>query len=170
MKLRGFALIALLLAGCEGAGADTVSDPGATVMPGTAGGGDVGSISAQLTLGGGFRFSDVGYDISGNGFHRTGSINVAASTTVSFVIAAIPLGTGYTLQLTAHDVDHKLASCAGAAPFDLRSAQVVDVPVRLSCHELAPAAQAVPVPRWAGALAGALLLVIGARAARRRVL
>jgi hypothetical protein len=124
----------------------------------------------SLTVGGGIQLGEVSYDISGNGFHKTGTINAAASSTLSTVIGGIPFGTGYQLQLTAQDVGHKLAGCTGSAMFDMPSASVVEVPVHLICHEQpCVAVQAVPVPPWARFIIGAALLAVGAGAARRRL-
>ena len=77
------------------------------------------------------------------------------------------LGSGYVLQLTAQDVDHKLAPCTGMATFDIPRAATVPVPVHLSCHELVASSQPVPVPRWATLMVAALLLTLGMRALRR---
>jgi hypothetical protein len=165
------AFAAFGLSGCAGPDAADPGDPGgAPIVPGTPGGDPgVGSFSMQLTLGGGFRFDEVSYDVSGNGFHKTGTINVASSTEASVVVGGVPLGTGYTVQLTARDVDHKLLPCTGSATFDIQSAATVAVPVHLSCHE-APvvAPQAVPVPRWAALMVAALLLTFGLYAVPRR--
>jgi hypothetical protein len=162
----------LLLAGCEGAAGSSTA-PVAGVRgedPGAAGGDtDVGSFSMSLTLAGGYRFGEVGYDVSGNGFHKTGAIPVAASTTVSAIVDGIPFGTGYLLRLTAQDADRKLAPCTGSASLDVTSPAVVPVSVHLTCHE-ARRVQAVPVPipRSASLILAGLLLAIGTLAARRR--
>ena len=42
----------------------------------------VGSFSVELTAGGGFRFSQLSYDVRGNGFHKAAALDVAASTTL----------------------------------------------------------------------------------------
>ena len=166
------ALAAGGLAGC--AGPDAAAGPddpgGAPVVPGTPGGDTgVGSFSMQLTVGGGIRFDQVSYDVSGNGFHKAGTIDVAASNVISTVVGGVPFGSGYVLQLTTQDVDRKLTPCTGMATFDIPGAATVPVPVRLICHELAaPTAQAVPVPRWSTLMVAALLLTLGMHAVRRR--
>ncbi|HMF41472.1 MAG TPA: hypothetical protein VKQ32_12290 [Polyangia bacterium] len=163
----------LVLAGCEGPPDGEAENPGgqggATVVPGNpAAGSDVGSFAMSLTVGGGFQINEVSYDVSGNGFHKAGVINVAASSVVTTVVGGIPIGTGYALQLTAQDSGHKLTGCTGSATFDLPNATTVAVPVHLSCHEQPQVAAAVPVPPWARVMVGALLLALGAAAARRR--
>jgi hypothetical protein len=129
-----------------------------------------GSFSIALTLGGGFKFASVAYDVSGNGFHRAGSIDVGGSSVLSTVIGAIPFGTGYTLQLTAQDADGKLMPCTGSAAFDITSAATVSVPVHLTCHQVATTTPppSVPVPAWARFALAALLLGAGASLARGR--
>jgi len=111
----------------------------------------------------------IGKVISGNGFHRAGTVNVAASTTVASVIGGIPFGTGYQLQLTMQDVDHKLTPCTGSSTFAITSTGTIPVPVHLTCHEVPVAPPvAVPVPRWASVAFAALLVGVGSLALRRR--
>jgi len=165
----GFLLPALLLslASCEGPAGQAGSAPGnVPIDPGTPS--DVGSFQMSLTVGGGIQLSDVSYDISGNGFHKAGTINVANSASVSTVIGGIPFGTGYLLALTAQDAGQQLTGCTGSATFDIPNATTVQVPVHLICHEQPPVAvQAVPVPPWARLVLAIALLAAGAGAARR---
>lgn len=127
----------------------------------------VGSFSMSLTLGGRFRFGDVGYDVSGgSGFHKAGTIDAAGSATISTIIGGIPFGTGYVVRLTAQDIDHALMPCTGSSAFDVASPATVPVPVHLTCREIR--AVPVPVPPWATAAFAALLLVLGARALGRQ--
>lgn len=159
------------LAACAGPDAADPGDPGGTpIDPGAPGDTGVGSFSMQLTLAGGFRFDEVSYDVSGNGFHKTGTINVSASSEVSVIVGGVPFGAGYTLQLTARDIDRKLMPCTGTTTFDIPTATIVAVPIHLSCHEAPrlPVATAVPVPRWAALMVAALLLAFGMQAVRRR--
>jgi len=166
----------LLLASCDGMPLETETGVGGgagpvgPLGPGPTGGDtDIGSFSMNLTVASAFRFGEVSYVVSGNGFSKTGSINVAGSSTVSTIIGGVPFGSGYTVQLTAQDLDHKLTPCTGSAMFDIRSAAIAQVPVHLICHEIpATQVQAVPVPPWAGIALAALLLALGVIAVRRR--
>ena len=154
----GLLLGMLLLVGCEGGTgpSESTKDP------------EVGSVSLSLTLGGGYQFSQVLYDISGNGFHKADAINVATSTSISTIVGGIPFGSNYLLKLTAQDTDHKLTPCQGMASFTVSSAATVPVPVHLTCREVvAPPPAAVPVPLWASFLLGAFLLGAGAFSVRR---
>jgi hypothetical protein len=160
------ALAALLaLAGCqtppERSGASASNSPAAS-DPG------VGSFSFELTLGGGFRISQASYDVSGNGFHKAATLDVASSTALSTVIGGIPFGVGYVATLTVQDAAHKLAPCTGSATFDISGAATVQVPIHLDCRELkATAPQSVPLPPIARYALAALLLVFGALGIRR---
>src|SRR5262245_35066464 len=89
----------LVLASCETPSENAAPGGGAPIGPPVVGGGDVGSFSLSLTVGGAYRFDSFSYDVSGNGFHKAATVNVAASTTVSATVGAIPFGTGYQLQL-----------------------------------------------------------------------
>lgn len=162
----GTLLVGLLaLAGCQ-----QPPDGAQAIPPDPRGEPNVGSFSMQLTVGVAYRFNEVSYDVSGNGFHKTGSINVAASNTVSTIIGGVPFGAGYLLKVTTQDVDHKLTPCTGSASFDIASAAIVPVAVNLSCREVPKVAAAVPVPRWASFVLAALLLAVGALAVRQRAL
>jgi hypothetical protein len=161
---RWLALLAgvALLASCESSPNGSGAEPGGADP-------DVGSFSMQLKVGGSFHFSQVNYTVSRSGFQKTGSVDVSGSSTVATVIGGIPLGTGYALQLTAQDTDHKLMPCAGSATFSLTSAATVAVPVDLVCHEVPKTTTAiVPVPRWATIALAGLLLAFGIFGWRRR--
>jgi hypothetical protein len=154
----GLLLGMLLLGGCE-------EGPGPT---GSATAPEVGSVSLSLTLGGGYQFTQVSYDISGNGFHKADVINVATSTSVSTIVGGIPFGSNYLLKLTAQEAAHKLTPCEGMTSFSVSSTATIPVPVHLTCHEVvAPPPAAVPVPLWASFLLGAFLLAAGAFSVRR---
>jgi hypothetical protein len=159
----GLVLGLSLVASCQS------TDEGAPQTMGSSGANE-GSFSLNLTLGGGFKFASVAYDVSGNGFHRTGTIDIGGSSILSTVIGAIPFGTGYVVQLTAHDADNKLMPCSGSGTFDITSATTVPVPVHLTCHEVVATAPppSVPVPAWARYALAALLLGLGAPLVRRR--
>jgi hypothetical protein len=162
--LAGLALVIGLasLAGC----AATPNDPAPSSQSTDP---NVGSISMDLTVGGGYKFAQVSYDVSGNGFHKAASIDVSASATLATVVGGIPFGTGYKLQLNAQDTAHALTPCVGSATFDIASAATTTVPVHLTCHQVPQTtAAAVPVPRWATAALAGLLLALGASGARRR--
>ena len=160
------------LAGC--AGPDAAAGPddpgGAPVVPGTPGG-DPGAatFSMQLTVGGGIRFDQVSYDFSGNGFHKAGTIDVAAEQrhidrrwrgAVRKRVRAAADRAGRRPQA---DALHRHGDVRHSGGGDRAGPGSPDIP-----HELAaPTAQAVPVPRWATLMVAALLLTLGTHAVRR---
>jgi hypothetical protein len=129
----------------------------------------VGSIQLALSIGGGLRFDSVSYDIGGNGFHKAATIDVSKSSSFSTIVGGIPLGTGYTVTLTAQDAAHKLTGCSGSAPFSLTSAGVVPVAVNVQCHEapITTVPPSVPVPRGVAYGLGLALLALGLARVRR---
>src|SRR6516164_9536002 len=60
---------------------------------------DVGSVGLALQVAPGITINTISYTLNGPST-KTGSINVANSTTVSTVIGAVPAGTGYTVSLS----------------------------------------------------------------------
>jgi hypothetical protein len=153
---------ALGFAACAPASDAPAADPGASVPR------DVGSVSFELTIAGGFQFSQVSYDISGNGFHKAADVSVAGSSTVSTVVSGIPIGVGYTVKLAAQDTADRLTPCTGAATFDVAGGAVVPVPVHLTCRVEPQVVTSVPIPRSATAAFGLVLLALGAAGVRRR--
>jgi hypothetical protein len=158
--------------------------PGAGVGPA---GSQVASVAFELTLGGKYQFATVSYDISGNGFHRAASVNVAGSSTISTLVGNVPFGTGYVATLTAQDTAGALTPCTGSATFNVATAGTVAVPVHMSCSLVQPTTgtggmggggaggaggstppPAVPVPRGAAYALAALLAVVGGASLRRR--
>jgi hypothetical protein len=159
-------LSALALAACQPPPSMSTSTP-----PG-AGGTEVGTVSFELTLGGGYTIASVTYDISGNGFHSSADVSVANSATFRTIVGGIPFGTGYTAKLTVQDTDHRLLPCQGSSSFDVTSAGTTPVVVHLACKPVpttTPPPPAVPVPRAATWALGALLLALGGRRVRRAV-
>src|SRR5262249_41684772 len=114
-------VLAVLLAGASSIASCTLpdgTDPGAGASPG---GSEVASVAFELPLGGKFQLNSLSYDISGNGFHRSATVNIAGSSTVSTLVAGVPFGTGYSATLTAQDTAGKLTPCTGSATFNVMS-------------------------------------------------
>lgn len=96
---------------------------------------DVGSVGLALSLGPGVTISSASYTISSsNGFSKTGSADVSHSSTLSFVVGAVPVGSGYIVQISATTADGG-TSCAGSAPFAVTAHATTAVSVHLTCHE-----------------------------------
>lgn len=165
---RMLALAALGFGAMSGCQSSDNHAPRPSVPLTTAGASAEGSLSLNLTVGGGFRFGMVAYDIGGNGFHKVGSVDASGSSTLSTVIGGIPIGGGYLLGVTAQDEDKKLLPCAGSASFDVTSNATVPVPVHLICHEVAKVVPSVPVPPWLRFVIAALLVLAGVSLLRTR--
>jgi len=192
--IRLGALAALLLGGLGASSCQTPGEAGDEAAPGSA---EVASVSFELTLGGKYQFDSLSYDISGNGFHRAATVNVAGSSSFSTLVSGVPVGTGYVAALTAQDTAGKLTPCTGSATFNVATAAAtVSVPVHMSCSLIQPTtgsagsggaggtggatgtagtgaagdgggSPAVPVPRGAGLALAALLAAVGVTRLRR---
>jgi hypothetical protein len=148
--------------GNSGTGSESFSTPGKANSDSDA----VGSVSFDLAVGAS-EIDVVRYDISGNHFQKTGNIDVSHSPHVSAVVGAIPFGTGYTATLTAESARGVHLNCNGNANFDVTSANVTPVEVKITCQELL----AAPVPFPATIALGAIFAVAGVsllRGDRRR--
>jgi hypothetical protein len=133
---------------------------------------NTGSLSFDLQAQGGVKIDAFSYTITGPNFARSSSIDVSNSTTVSTLIDGIPVGSGYSLSLSGESIAPAKASCSGSASFSIAAGVVTNVPVQIDCH-LADAAppdpgtpMPAPLPPFAPALLGFVLLGLGARRAR----
>ena len=112
-------------AGCNGSGGTS---------PATVSQDATGTVSFALQVGGAV-IQTASYTITGpNGYTKTGTINLASSTTLSTTIAGIPAGSGYQIAITALSVDGG-TSCGGSASFDVMAGKTRAVTVPLACHE-----------------------------------
>jgi phospholipase C len=98
---------------------------------------NVGSVKMDLTLPGGEQVNSVSWVITGpNGAStvvQTGTVNVGSSTTISFQVGGIPVGSNYLITLTGTSTDGTV-TCAGATNFSITAARsVTSVSVLLSC-------------------------------------
>ena len=121
--------LALLLAGATVAGCGEQG-------PASADSAQAGSVDLALVTGG-VTLASVSYTITGsNAFSKTGTINVAASATLSTVIGGLPAGKGFTIALSATSTDGA-TTCGGSATFDVTAGLVATVTVALDCHQAA---------------------------------
>jgi hypothetical protein len=133
-----------------------------------------GTLSFELRTLGSITLNTFDYAITGPHFLRSGSVDVADSTTVSARIDGIPAGVGYSVTLSANSVGTPKAQCSGSAAFDVQAGMVTSVPVPINCHVAdvavtppdgpAPA----PLPPFVTWLSGLALLVLGSRFAAER--
>jgi hypothetical protein len=166
--LRAAILGALVAGGLGLAACEPPPGSGATTTPPAANDTDshIGSVSFQLTLASGYQFTQMSYDISGNGFHTAGTANITNSSTFSTVVSGIPAASGYTATLKTQDTGQKLMTCQGSAMFAITGGATTAAPIHMTCHETANP-PSVPVPPGAVFALGGTLLALGATRVRR---
>ncbi|HEY4016199.1 MAG TPA: alkaline phosphatase family protein [Polyangiaceae bacterium] len=133
-----------LLIGVAGVAATAVAQVGCSSTntsspPGGANGGsqdNVGTVGMQLTLPGGETLAVVNWTVTGPGGASTivqsGSVNVAGSQSISFLVGGIPAGSGYSIMLTSTTTDGNV-SCSGSATFNVSARTTTNVSVALQC-------------------------------------
>jgi len=93
-----------------------------------------GEVGLDLTVAGA-TLNTVSYVITGAaGYTKTGTLNVAGSSTLSGLIGGIPVGTGYSITLSATATDGT-TSCAGSASFSVTAHTTTPVAIALTCHQ-----------------------------------
>jgi hypothetical protein len=96
-----------------------------------------GRIGVALTIGSGTTIQTATYTITGpNGFSKTNTVDVSQSTTLSFTVGGLPVGTGYSIEIDATDTTGA-TTCAGTATFAVTAGTTTTVAVKLDCHEAA---------------------------------
>ena len=92
--------------------------------------------SVELALhAGGVSINTVSYSIVGpSSFSKTGTIDVGQSAAASAIIGPLPIGSGFSITLTAVSLDGT-ETCAGSAGFAVVAQQTIPVPVALLCHQ-----------------------------------
>jgi arylsulfatase B len=88
-----------------------------------------GSVGVHLDVAPGVTLNSVTYSITGNGFSKTGSIDVSGAPEISGTIGGIPAGTGYTLTLTATATNG--ATFTGSAAFSVTAGGTSSVTIHL---------------------------------------
>src|SRR6187402_1733341 len=91
---RASLILSLAALGAAGPLAGCATDPSNEGDDGD----QTGSLGLALTAAPGVTINAVTYTITGNGFSKTGSIDVSGAPTISATIGGIPAGTGYTIQ------------------------------------------------------------------------
>ena len=134
------AAVAISEAGCSssGGGVDTAGQGSPTPSEGTlpASTSGTGTVGLQLTLPGGEQVNAVSWAVTGpNGTTapvQNGTVNVQNSQSISFIVGAIPAGTGYGIALSAVTTDGS-ATCTGSATFNIAARTTTNVAVQLQC-------------------------------------
>jgi arylsulfatase A-like enzyme len=112
-------------------GASAVIVNGCSSEPlGGSGAEQVGTLGLNLTVAPGVTIVVVDYTITGNGFSKSGNIDVEDAPTISGNIGGIPAGKGYTIQLTAGSTDGT-TTFVGSSTFDVAAGKTTAVTVHL---------------------------------------
>lgn len=88
-----------------------------------------GSVGVHLDVAPGVTLDSVTYSITGNGFSKTGSIDVSGAPKISGTIGGIPAGSGYTITLTATATNG--ATFSGSATFSVTAGGTSSVTIHL---------------------------------------
>ncbi|MEI9940105.1 MAG: sulfatase-like hydrolase/transferase [Pseudomonadota bacterium] len=89
-----------------------------------------GSLGLNLDVAPGVTLNSVTYTITGNGFNKSGSIDVSGAETISGTIGGIPAGKGYTITLTATSTNGG-TTFTGSAGFDVTAGKTTSVTIHL---------------------------------------
>ena len=120
--------------------------PGCGSVTGNAAGGspdESGTIGVALQIAPGLTLASASYEVTGaSGFSRTGAIALTNSTTLSATIGGLPVGSGYSIAITAGGMDGGIG-CAGSASFAIVAGATTVVVINLRCHEPARTGSAV---------------------------
>jgi hypothetical protein len=93
-----------------------------------------GSVGLALLVSPGVSVTAGTYNITGpNGFVAAGTVAVGQTADVSLVVSGLPIGSGYSLTVTAM-ADDGVTACTGAAPFDVAGGASSTVVVHLVCR------------------------------------
>ncbi len=88
-----------------------------------------GAVGVHLDVAPGITLDSVTYSITGNGFSKTGSIDVSGAPQITGTIGGIPAGTGYTISLTATATD--AATFSGSESFSVSAGGTTSVTIHL---------------------------------------
>jgi hypothetical protein len=115
---------------------------------------DLQGTSQAFEVSPGVTVSTATYRVTGpGGFASAGTVAVGSTAFVTVTLGGVPLGTGYTVALSA-TASNGVTTCAGASPYDVTGSSPVSVVVELICA--APnAAPPQPPPQPPGPPPGA---------------
>jgi len=92
---------------------------------------NIGSLGLDLQVAPGVTLLSVSYTITGNGFAKTGTIDVSDSPIISGTIGGIPAGNGYTIELSAVSVEDQTVF-TGSAKFNVTAGNATSVEIHLT--------------------------------------
>lgn len=104
-----------------------------------------GSIALSLQLGA-QKLDSMSYAIVGNGFSKSGNLDVSQSSKVSGVVGGIPFGSNYSLTMTGKGAGSVPMDCTGSTSFNLKDTRPLPVNIDITCKEPAVVEPPVPAP------------------------
>ncbi|MEN9580756.1 MAG: hypothetical protein RJA70_3765 [Pseudomonadota bacterium] len=94
----------------------------------------VGEVEFALNLGHEIDLASVHYDVSGNGYSRSGDVNVQKSRVLRFQLGGLPVGEGFVITLSALGAKDPEITCSGSSTFDIQRGQLTRTSVTLTCR------------------------------------
>jgi len=95
------------------------------------------TVRFQLDLGGGVTLTSVDYMLTGpNGFSRSGSLAVGASSNVTATFQDLPKGQGYNIRVRGTASDGE-SFCQGALTFNVNGSMMATLQIPLTCSGFA---------------------------------
>lgn len=122
-RVAGLAL-ALSALGSACGGPDGSGDPGTLT--------DTGNVELALKVADGIELDTVYYEITGNGFSKSGDVPVSRSGTLRIRVGGIPVGEGYLITLRAEGAEE--VTCEGSEQFDVSRGRTTSAHVTLMCR------------------------------------
>jgi hypothetical protein len=139
----GLAATAVMVAACSSQPNGSQTSPGSS---NPAPENNTGSVGLQYTLPSGQTINTINYTLTNGTNTYSGTINVAGSSSISFVVGGVAAGSGYTITLTAVTTDG-LTNCTGtSAPFSVANRQTTSVTVQMVCTNASDAGSVVVNP------------------------
>jgi hypothetical protein len=146
--VSGAAWIATTQVGCSSTSDEAAPASSATAPAGSQTPDINGSIGMQLTLPGGQQVNTVAWTITGpigaSTVVQSGTVNLANSDTVSFLVGGIPAAAGYLITLVGTSTDGT-ATCTGSSTFTTTARTTTNVSVVLQCDTQASEAGSAQV-------------------------
>jgi hypothetical protein len=94
-----------------------------------------GSVGLALQIAPDITVSSASYSVFGpNGYTTSGTVPVGSNSNVAVVLNGVPIGTGYTMNVSALASDG-VTACTGAATFDVQDSVTSTIVVHLVCRQ-----------------------------------
>jgi hypothetical protein len=129
-----------------------------------ASGSSTGVVDAHVAVPGGWTFNSVTFDLSNATTQMTGDLRVEGSPSISFPIANVTPGAGYTLQVSLTATDGPVTCTGASTPFPVFADQTAQTTVSLVCTTTGPLGTNPPdtshCPTWDTLVANPLVVPV----------